>query len=293
MVLVILMDMIKDFANSLNNNQNLTINEKRFIVDFISDLNKLQTKIEGIDYTNLLNNLKDLKINNVTLENKPGYSIKDNTIYLNNETINERWKVNLYKSLLQCSITNRNGNKIKYGVLDPKGGNYALNEAITQRFLDLMLGNSENNKLDFEMNIYAKIQELIGLDKIFSSYFKADYESLALDFANYKIALPLLSQKYDRIMDLNLNNRDISIGDERIISDVERLLMNAYAQKMLNEGIDKKSVERFKDNIITPETATIYEKFNKEIYDGLNSNNIYFNMLLSGVNMSKNSSKIM
>ncbi len=287
------MDTMNELAKSLKNNKELSDLEKELIVDFVGDLEDIRKKTGGIDYNNLINNLKDLKILNVEDGKTSGYSTKDNVIYLDKKMIKDNWKSNLYKALLQCSITNREGNKIKYGIVDPNGGNYALNEAITQRFLDLMLGSSEKNILDFEMNIYAKIQEIIGLDKVFDAYFKADYGTLALEFENYKTSLPLISLKYDRLMSLNLDSIDVSLGDRRLVSDIERLLINAYAHKIINNDVDKESIDRFRNNIITSGSVKAYDKDNKEMYDGINSNITYFNMLLNGLKISRDSSKIM
>ena len=287
------MDTMNELAKSLKNNQELSDLEKELIVDFVGDLEDIRKKTGGIDYNNLINNLKDLKVLNVEDGKTSGYSTKDNTIYLDKKMIKDNWKSNLYKALLQCSITNREGNKTKYGIVDPNGGNFALNEAITQRFLDLMLGSSEKNILDFEMNIYAKIQEIIGLDKVFDAYFKADYGTLALEFENYKTSLPLISLKYDRLMSLNLDSIDISLGDRRLVSDIERLLINAYAHKIINNDVDKESIDRFRNNIITSGSVKAYDKDNKEMYDGINSNITYFNMLLNGLKISRDSSKIM
>ena len=104
---------LNDFANALNSNQKLTLDEKSFIVDFVGDLDEMGEKIGKIDYTNLLHNLKDLNIQNADKNTKSGYSINDNTIYLDRNSTDKKWRVNLYKSLLQCSITNRNSDKTK------------------------------------------------------------------------------------------------------------------------------------------------------------------------------------
>ena len=116
---------MNELAKSLKNNKELSDLEKELIVDFVGDLEDIRKKTGGIDYNNLINNLKDLKILNVEDGKTSGYSTKDNVIYLDKKMIKDNWKSNLYKALLQCSITNREGNKIKYGIVDPNGGNYA------------------------------------------------------------------------------------------------------------------------------------------------------------------------
>jgi len=280
------MGVMESLANSINSNSNLNSAEKALIVDFTGDL--LELKYEGINLDNFIYNLNNLRIVNSNDETiKTGYNPSDNTIYLDNNMVNN-WKYNMYRALLNCSITDRKNNTIKQGIIDEKGNNFALNEAVTQRFLDLMLENSENNPLDIEMNIYAKIQEIVGLDSIINAYFKADSSQFYNELNKYNIDPTILVSKIDRIMNLNFNNTNINVGDNRIVSDVERLLMNGYAKKILNNEGYNINIDTFNNNIITSGTIHAYSKNNIPIFDGISKNEEYFKMLMNGVNVAKN-----
>lgn len=280
------MGIIKSLADSINSNSNLKDIEKTLIADFIGDL--IGFKYEGVDLNNLIYNLRDLKIVNIDNQNKKtGYNPVDNTIYLDSNMVNN-WKYNMYRSLLNCSITDRKCNNIKQGIMDENGNNFALNEAVTQRFLDLMLENSENNPLDIEMNIYAKIQEIVGLDNVLNAYFKADNNQFYNELSKYNIDPTILVSKIDRIMNLNFNNSNINIGDNRIVSDVERLLMNGYAKKILDSKEYNIDTNVFSNNIITSKTINAYSKDGIHIFDGINKNEEYFRMLMNGLYFSKN-----
>jgi len=283
MVLVIRMGNMELLTTTIKNNKNLNAIEKELIVDFIGDL--IYLKYDGIDLNNLIYNLKDLKISNS--DNKAGYNPLDNTIYLDQNSV-QRWQYNMYRALLNCSITNRNGSIIKQGIIDESGNNFALKEAITQRFLDLMLGNSENNPLDIEMNIYSKIQEIVGLDKILFSYFKADNSLLNEELYKYNIDPSILLPKIDRIMNLNFNNIESKYDDNRIVCDVERLLMNGYATKISNYNDSNLNIDNFRNNIITSGTIQAYSKDTYTIFEGVSKNSEYFDMLINGVELSKN-----
>ena len=197
--------------------------------------------------------------------------------------------ISSHKSLLKCTSTKKENGIISTGVVDSEGKNNALNEAITERFLELMLG-CEYNMLDIEMDNFSKIQEIIGIDPIIEAYFKVDYNALEQEFKAYDIDLKALSTKMDRIMTLNLGN-SVANNDETLVSDVDRILMTGYAKKISREDINNLDVENYKGHIITKENAHTYSKQHLNIFENTDRNIEYFEMLLNGIMASKQEAK--
>lgn len=295
---------LNNLTETLKNNRNLKELDKNLIVDFIGDL--LELGYPTINLDNFTNNMKDFRIDTyedvyeskiseydknqnrmlihkLIVEPIDNYNITDELIN-KKDTVMRNYRYNVYKSLLKCASTKKENGMISTGVVDNNNNN-ALNEAITERFLELMLG-CEYNSLDLEMITFAKIQEIVGIDSIIESYFNADYNGLKQEFEAYGINLEDLSNKMDKMMKLNRGTIN-PINDETLMSDIDRTLMGGYAKKIANENIDNLNIENYQSHIITPQDIQTYSKQHLNIFENTNKNLAYFEMLLKGIMDSK------
>lgn len=296
---------LNTLTEALKNNKNLTELDKNLIVDFIGDL--LELGYPTINLDNFANNMKDFRIDtyNDVYESKiseydkyqnrmlihklmveplENYNITDELTSKKDAVMNN-YRYHTYKSLLKCASTKKENEKVSTGVVDINNNNNALNDAITERFLELMLG-CEYNTLDLEMITFSKIQEIVGIDSIISAYFNADYNILKQDFEAYGINLEDLSNKMDKMMNLNKGNISPN-NDETLISDIDRMLMSGYAKKIANENIENLNIENYQGHIITPQDIQTYSKQHLNIFENTNRNLDYFQMLLKGIMESK------
>ncbi|MBQ7140067.1 MAG: hypothetical protein IJO32_01030 [Bacilli bacterium] len=295
---------LNNLVETLKNNQNLKEIDKEIIVDFVGDL--LELGYPTIDLDNFTQSMKDFRIDTYAdiYESKISeYDKEQNKMLVHQlmfekpenitseelknkkDSIDRNYRYHIYKSLLKCASTKKENGIISTGVVDSENKNNALNAAITERFIELMLG-CEYNLLDLEMDNFSKIQEIIGIDTIIEAYFKADYKALEQEFNAYDIDLNDLSTKMDRIMDLNLGN-SVANNDETLVSDVDRILMTGYAKKISREDINNLNIENYRGHIITKESAHTYSKQHLNIFENTDRNIEYFNMLLNGVMASK------
>lgn len=296
---------LNNLVETLKNNQNLKEIDKTLIVDFIGDL--LELGYPTINLDNFTQNMENFKIdtyddiyeskiaeynneqnkllmNKLIVEPIENYIITDELV-MKKDLIDRNYKYHIYKALLNCASTKKHNGVISTGIVDSQGKNCALNEAITERFLELMLG-CEYNILDLEMITFSKIQEIIGVDPIIEAYFNADYNTLKQEFESYGINLEDLSNKMDRMMNLNKGNIYPN-NDETLICDIDRILMSGFAKKLANENLDNLNIGNYQEHIITPQDIVTYSKEHLNIFENTNRNLEYFEMLLKGIMESK------
>lgn len=281
-------NLLNEISNSINSNPNLNKDSKEMeaICDFIADLVNLNSKFPDIKLDNLINNLKTLKFEqtkDITEKCFSEYDKNTNTIYIHNlsrrENLDGEKKYHMYKSLLECSITKVTQYKTYHGILDKSNKNIALNNALEEKILELMLNESRHNFLDIEMKFLHQIEEIIGIEPLLNSLFTANYKNLENAFVEYNIPLSNLSENLDKIMEINLGKAKITESDKNLVKKVQDTLIDAYMLKFARENNPNYDTINFEGNMITINDS----KYGIEnMFDNIPSNTDKFKIAIEG-----------
>lgn len=255
------LEIIKNIADAINSNEDLNTNYKDqipIICDFAGELLELQKNFPEIEFDNFINNLKTLKFEDGIDPKKRAfakYDINKNTIILydidRRESLDGEKKYHLFKSLLDVAISKRTEYHNSYGIVTKHGENTALNRALCENILSLMLNESRYNSLDLEMKILYQIEEILGNEIIISALFNSKYKLIEKAFKeNYNIDFKNIYQRLDRLMNLNLGKEKENAYDSELINQIQRELINAYLISYAKkENIDT-DITPFIENII-------------------------------------------
>lgn len=285
------MDKGNDLFELVEKNKFLKAEEKEVIFKFLKEFLMFKKNFNSINLNNFKKNLKDLKfktVEDINNESFSKYDGKSNTLYLcelnripNNE---DEVKHDVYRSILECATTKREKGKVIGSGIISNGQNIAMNRALVENILSLMIG-CENNILDIEMLNLYKIEEIVGSDFLLEAYFNADYEMLKEKLSKYDISLSTLSKKNDRIMKINLNKEKATENDKNLIAEVDRMLILGLGNKIIQK--EQADISRFKEFLITPENGiTKFKNKFLQILNNTESNKAFLESFISGINFS-------
>lgn len=255
-------EILSNIADVINQNKNINVknneNEVTEIVDFCGDLLELQKSFPEINLNNLTQNLKTLKFTrkkDITQKLFSEYDKETNTIIMykldRRENLEGEKKYYMYKSLLDCAITNRKNNNISYGITDENLNNITLNNALCENLLSLMLDESRHNFYDIEMSLLNQIEEIVGTDIMLNDLFSSKYKGIEDKFLEYDINFSSVSKKIDKISSINFGKDKLNDNNNnKLIYEVQQDLQRAYVVKY-SQGDILNDPSYFTGNIIT------------------------------------------
>lgn len=161
------MNSLENIKVSLDSNTNLTKEVKDKIYSLVE---KLDSKIKGINFDRLNKNLKTVKLGRIGVFERKGsyeYDVLENKILLSKKA-NGNYDIDhiFMKAILE--MTTSTG---KYTGFSSDDRLRVLNLAYTEILANYIIGNEGDSDLEEEMLITNLLSHIVGKDTLFNAYF--------------------------------------------------------------------------------------------------------------------------